>query len=234
MGHPQRSRRGLLLAAAAAVLVLTGAVLLAIAWAGQQAPPQAPAAAPTTAGSGLPSRPAPGESPTAPGEPTSTAPAVRPTAAGLERSVPTRVQIPSIGVDSSLLHLGLADDGTVAVPQPGPGYDKAAWFTGSPTPGEVGPAVLEGHVDSVKNGPSVFYRLGALKKGATVAVTREDGQVVEFTVDRAVRYPKDAFPTLEVYGNTDGPELRLITCGGSFDSGAGHYRDNVVVYAHLA
>jgi LPXTG-site transpeptidase (sortase) family protein len=117
------------------------------------------------------------------------------------------------------------------VPQPGPDYDKAAWFDGSPRPGDVGPAVIEGHVDSAKNGPSVFYSLGEIAAGDRIDVARADGTTVTFQVDEVRVVPKDDFPTLEVYGNTDGPELRLITCGGPFDSSAGHYEDNVVVFA---
>jgi LPXTG-site transpeptidase (sortase) family protein len=144
------------------------------------------------------------------------------------------VSIPTIGVQSELLSLGLNADGTLAVPQPGPDYDKAAWFNGSPRPGDLGPAVIEGHVDSAANGPSVFYRLGELVVGDRVEVTRADGSVAPFVVDEVRVVPKDDFPTLDVYGNTSGPELRLITCGGPFDSAAGSYVDNVVVFARLA
>ena len=144
------------------------------------------------------------------------------------------MSIPAIGVTSELITLGLNTDGTLAVPQPGPDYDKAAWFDGSPRPGDIGPAVIEGHVDSAENGPSVFYRLGDLAVGDRVDVTRADGTTVAFVVDEVRVVPKDDFPTLDVYGNTDGPELRLITCGGPFDSAAGSYEDNVVVFASLA
>lgn len=118
------------------------------------------------------------------------------------------------------------------VPQP-PRYDEAAWFTGSPTPGQTGPAVIEGHVDGVGTTPSVFFRLGAARPGDKVLVTRADGRVLTFTVYRAERYPKDDFPTGEVYGNTIRPELRLITCGGDLDRTTGHYEDNTVVYARM-
>ena len=144
------------------------------------------------------------------------------------------MSIPAIGVQSELITLGLNADGTLAVPEPGPDYDKAAWFDGSPRPGDVGPAVIEGHVDSAAKGPSVFYRLGELAVGDRIDVTRADATVVTFVVDEVRVVPKDDFPTLEVYGNTGGPELRLITCGGPFDSAAGSYEDNVVVFASLA
>jgi LPXTG-site transpeptidase (sortase) family protein len=141
------------------------------------------------------------------------------------------ISIPAIDVRSDLITLGANPDGTLQVPQPGPDYDKAAWFDGSPRPGDVGPAVVEGHVDSAENGPSVFYSLGTLTAGDRIVVARADGSSVPFEVDEVRVVPKDDFPTLEVYGNTEGPELRLITCGGPFDSSAGHYEDNVVVFA---
>ncbi len=131
---------------------------------------------------------------------------------------------------SDLITVGLNRDGALEVPQPGPDYDKAAWFDGSPRPGAVGPAVIEGHVDSAANGPSVFYALGELVAGDRIEVTRADGSVVAFVVDEVRIVPKDDFPTFAVYGNTEGPELRLITCGGPFDRRTGHYRDNIIVY----
>ena len=134
---------------------------------------------------------------------------------------------------SPLLQLGLAADGSLEVPQPGPHYDEAAWYTGSPTPGSTGPSVIEGHVDSAARGPSVFFKLGSLEPGETVLVTRRDGTTAVFTVNAVRRYAKDAFPTATVYANTDHSALRLITCGGSFDHATGHYRDNTVVFAHL-
>lgn len=143
------------------------------------------------------------------------------------------MRIPAIEVSSVLTEVGINSDGTVEVPQ-GPDYDKAAWYRGSPTPGELGPSVIEGHVDSEKDGPSVFFRLGGLLPGDEVLVTREDGSTAVFKVDGVRQFPKDDFPTLTVYGNTDHAALRLITCGGSFDRGTGHYRNNVVAFASLA
>lgn len=146
---------------------------------------------------------------------------------------PVRLRIPSIGVDSELLHLGLNPDGTLEVPpRGGPAGDMAAWYDGSPRPGEEGPAVLEGHVDSM-DGPSVFYRLGELAPGDRVLVDRADGTTATFVVDTAERYPKDDFPTVKVYGSTPDAQIRLITCGGDFDRATGHYVDNTVVYGHL-
>lgn len=148
----------------------------------------------------------------------------------LPASVPTQVRLPSIEVSSPLHSLGLAADGTLEVPS-GERYDEAAWYSGSPTPGEVGPTVIEGHVTGVGGRPSIFFELGALREGDLVEVDREDGTTVTFEVYRVEQYAKDAFPTVSVYGPTPGPELRLITCGGEFDEAAGSHRDNTVAYA---
>lgn len=146
---------------------------------------------------------------------------------------PVHLTIPALGVSSPLLQLGLTSTGALEVPAPGPQYDQAGWYRNSPTPGSVGPAVIAGHVDSARNGPSVFFRLGSLRPHDRVDVTLQDGSVSVFAVDSVARYPKSAFPTKLVYGDTEFPALRLITCGGSFDQGTGHYKDNVVVLAHL-
>ncbi|MDN5751557.1 MAG: class F sortase [Pseudonocardia sp.] len=121
-------------------------------------------------------------------------------------------------------------DGSLEVPRD---YALAGWYRPGPTPGEAGPAVVVGHVDSAADGPAVFFRLGELRPGAEVLVERADGRTAVFAVDRAARYPKDEFPTREVYGPTDHAALRLITCGGDFDAASGHYRDNIVAFARL-
>lgn len=146
---------------------------------------------------------------------------------------PASLVADSIGVESDLQQLGLNADGSLEVPAVGPLYDQAGWFTGSPRPGEVGPAVLLGHVDGLSGTPSVFYRLAELRAGDRVAVGRGDGSEAYFEVYLVEQYPKDSFPSERVYGDTAGPELRLITCAGSWDPGTGHYRDNTVVYAQL-
>ena len=215
-----------ILIAVAVLLLLGGGTAVAVGVAGQDADPPTPSAAPTTADVRdlrPRRRPAPRRRPPTPPSGGPPAPPSR-----------VAVSIAAIGVQSELITLGLNPDGTLAVPEPGPDYDKAAWFDGSPRPGDLGPAVIEGHVDSAANGPSVFYRLGELVVGDRVDVTRADGSVVAFEVYEVRVVPKDDFPTLDVYGNTDGPELRLITCGGPFDSAAGSYVDNVVVLARQA
>lgn len=140
---------------------------------------------------------------------------------------PLRLTMPSIGVDTVLVDLGIASDGTLQVPSD---FNRAGWLDTSPAPGQRGPAVLAGHVDST-TGPAIFYRLRDLAVGDPIAITRRNGTRVTFTVDAVQRYAKAAFPTAAVYGPVPGPALRLLTCGGSFDPKTGHYRDNVVVYA---
>ncbi|RSN37037.1 class F sortase [Amycolatopsis sp. WAC 04169] len=143
---------------------------------------------------------------------------------------PARLEIPAIGVRTGeIIDLGLAGDGTLEVP-----HDAitTGWFTGGPAPGEIGPAVLAGHVD-YKKVPGVFVRLKELKAGDEALVHREDGITAVFTVYAVERHPKASFPTEKVYGDTTGPELRLITCGGDFDSSTGNYLDNVVAFAKL-
>ncbi|WP_459643101.1 class F sortase [Kineococcus sp. NUM-3379] len=142
---------------------------------------------------------------------------------------PVSLSIPAIGVETDLLHLGIAADGTLEVPALEQD-DTAGWLASGPVPGEPGPAVLAGHVDS-RRGPAVFFRLRELRPGDGVHVRRSDGTVVDFVVDAVRRVPKDAFPTAEVYGPVPGPALRLLTCGGRFDARSGHYTDNVVVFA---
>ena len=144
------------------------------------------------------------------------------------RSVPVRLRIAAIGVDSTLMELGLKSDGTMQVP---PSGFPAGWYTGAPTPGELGPAIIAGHIDW--NGPGVFYDLHKLKPGDQIVVTRKDGSSPVFRVSRVATFPKGQFPTDMVYGNIDHPGLRLITCGGTFNKQSGHYEDNIVAFADL-
>lgn len=143
-------------------------------------------------------------------------------------AAPVRLRIPAVHVNSSLLRLGLARDGTIEVPHP---YDIAGWYKEGPRPGQPGPAVIVGHVDSKANGPGVFYNLYRLKSGTAILVDRADGSTVTFRVTKVSRVPKTQFPTDLVYTPTLQPALRLVTCGGSFDRSKRSYRDNVIVYA---
>lgn len=149
----------------------------------------------------------------------------------LPASVPVSIEFPSLGKQSKLISLGLRSDGTLEVPPGEPGA-PAAWFNGSPSPGERGPAVIYGHVNATDGGAGVFAKLRALKKGELVRIKRDDGSTAEFKIYRGEQYAKTAFPTEKVYGNTEGSELRLITCDG-YDPKTGEFDDNYVVYAQL-
>jgi sortase (surface protein transpeptidase) len=143
---------------------------------------------------------------------------------------PVSLSIPLIGVDTHLITLGLTRDGSLQVP---PTTSVAGWFTGSPPPGATGSAIIAGHINS-HLGPGVFVRLDELRPGNRIYVRRSDQTTVTFRVTAVHRYLKDHFPTQTVYGPTPDAELRLITCGGTFDPATGHYLSNIVVYATQA
>ncbi|GLZ06265.1 hypothetical protein Acsp03_37310 [Actinomadura sp. NBRC 104412] len=192
----------------AAALILGGGCLF-VEGLRTSAPPRPPAAV------AVATAPAPGPAPTR----------------ALPRSAPKRIEIPRIKVRARVTGLGLDRDGTLAVP-PLSRVDEAGWYEEGPSPGEPGPAVIVGHVDS-RTEAGVFYKLGALRPGALVRVHREDGTGPRFKVYRIESRPKDDFPTDRVYGDTARPEIRLITCGGRFDGDRGHYTENVIVYGYL-
>jgi sortase (surface protein transpeptidase) len=142
---------------------------------------------------------------------------------------PVWLTIPAIGVRAPIINLGLNRDGTLQVPG---STTVAGWYTGSPSPGAAGSAVIAGHVDS-RSGPGVFFWLRAVRPGERIYVRRADGTLAVFTVTAVQTYAKDAFPTAAVYGPVPDAELRLITCGGTFDYSTGSYLSNVVVFARL-
>jgi hypothetical protein len=149
---------------------------------------------------------------------------------GIRAVVPVRLRVPAIGVDTSLEQLDIDRNGELKAPRRA---ERAGWFRGGPAPGDIGPAVVAGHVDS-RTGPAVFYRLSRLRAGDVVLVDRSDGRLARFRVTSVTRHRKDEFPTRLVYSTTPGRELRLITCGGPYDHRRGTgYRDNVVVTATL-
>ena len=193
---------------AGAALLLGGAAAIGVAVLAQQHAPSPAAAAAGTVG------------PAAPKEPS------------LRRSSPVSVAIPAIGVRSPLLRLGLNPDGTIAVPDLSTSADEAAWYKYSVTPGQIGTAVIEGHVDS-EVGPAVFFRLGALHSGDHIDVTLADGMTAVFRVTGVREYTKADFPTEMIYGPTHYASLRVVTCGGTFDYATGHYLSSVVVFASL-
>lgn len=147
----------------------------------------------------------------------------------LDYSAPVRITIPSIGVSSELVDLGLDAAGVMETPQP---VDKAGWFSPSPPPGIPGATVIAGHVTWDQE-PMVFFELGELRPGDRVEVLRQDGATTIFEVTRIGSFPKSGFPTKAVYTQPERSELRLITCGGEYDEAAGRYLANVIVWARL-
>jgi len=239
-------RRGVLLVLALAATV-AGVILLVVALSSQQgAPPEPPA----SAANGI------GETPT-PGTPSSQPePAAEPSdgstdgggedagsaqgASGdadsndvLPPSEPVRISIPAIDVRSEVFPIGKTPGGKLAVPQPGPNLDKAAWYRNSPTPGRPGPSIIEGHVATDERGPSIFFRLGDLRPGDEIRVTRADGRTIVYTIEGLKSFPKDEFPTELVYGGSlSEPSLRLITCS-NFDPDVGSHTSNLIVFSSM-
>jgi sortase (surface protein transpeptidase) len=215
------------LAVAATVLAIAG---ILINDAGTQAPSQD--AGPRASSSLSTSAPVRTKGPAASGTPvprtakptTAASPA---TPDGTLPTDPVSITIPSVAVSSELVRLGLEEDRTVEVPQDA---DQAGWYELGTSPGQLGSAVILGHVDSTE-GPAVFYRLRELVPGSRVLVTLGDGTVETFEVSRLETIPNDEFPAEQVYAGTpDRPTLNIVTCGGDYDSSRGGYQSNVIVY----
>ena len=149
----------------------------------------------------------------------------------LEPSRPVSLTIPAIKVSAPIMLVGLASDGTVAVP-PLERHNEAGWFDEGPTPGQFGPALIVGHADT-RTGPSVFHDLNKLKPGQKVEVLRRDNRVAVFVINSVERYGKTKLPVNRVYGDYSRPQLRLMTCGGTWLGGTRGYEDNIVVFASL-
>lgn len=197
----------------AALAVAGGAVFLNAAMMQPPRPPQPePVAAAPTATATTPIAPAEEEPST------------------LDRAEPVRIHIPAISLKANLYPLGLEANNELAVP-PFDKPDQAGWYQLGPTPGELGSAVIVGHVDSEKTGPAVFFNLGRLRAGDIVMVKRTDGGSARFTVDSVRSYLKSEFPTDLVYAGTDRATLKLVTCGGEFDKKTKNYLSNTVVFA---
>ncbi|MFD2080891.1 class F sortase [Actinopolymorpha cephalotaxi] len=252
-------RRGKLRRAAGfglvAVLALAGAAMLVAAFnlpaerppmpAGDAAPAflstptanptSAPTASPTTTSRSAARPPAQGAEPGGTPAPSTTETTETPTATpkptrtGEPPSIPMSLTIPRIGVNTRLMQLGLNKDKTIQVPTPDRA-NFAGWYKFGPSPGEIGNTVIVGHVDSVKIGRAVFFRLGELRPGDLLTIVRKDGLTVPYKVDGVKAYPKSKFPTDLVYGDSDRSTLRLVTCGGPW-SKATSYQDNIIVFA---
>ncbi len=228
MQSPRTWSRRAVSTAVACALALIGVVVILVAVSRHQTPPPEPTAAaagsisaPTTASKA----PAPTKA-----RRRGTVPTSAQTAPGLGFSAPREIAIPKLGVDSEIVNLDRNPDGSVAVPT---SFHVAGWYEHSVSPGQAGPSVFLGHVDST-SGPGIFYRVGLLQPGDKVVVTRDDGKVATYVITGVRQYPKTGFPTIDVYGNTAVPTIRLITCGGAFDSATGHYVSNIVAFGRLA
>jgi hypothetical protein len=159
-------------------------------------------------------------------------PAVGGSTERLRPSIPTRISIPSLGVRAKVVKVGRAADGSIATPAVDPA-EATGWYRLGPTPGELGTAVIVGHVDTDSQ-PAVFHRLPELRKGKLIKVDREDHRVATFTVESVETFPKTAFPAGRVFDATDRARLVLVTCGGTWVGGRIGYSDNVIVFATLA
>ncbi|MFL1901242.1 class F sortase [Streptomyces tauricus] len=234
-GSPQapvrRGLRGTVLIAATALAVAGGSMLALGAVRQQPAPPDlsGPSAVQHPGTHRSPSSPlsSPLSSPSGQRAPRSDAATSQ--VAPLSSSPPVQVKIPAIKMSSRLERLGLDEKSAMQTPQD---PAKAGWYTPGPTPGAKGPAVIAGHV-TWNGSRAVFFDLATLERGDAIDVARQDGTTAHFTVDRVAQYPKDKFPTIDVYRNIDHAGLRLITCGGTYSQARNHYADNIVVYAHL-
>ncbi|TYC98916.1 class F sortase [Arthrobacter echini] len=222
-------RWGFTAPAVAALFLLAGCGSAAEPGTAPQPTSTAASAASASASPSTPATPVPTASSTATPSPKPSAAPSLP--AVLPASAPTTLDIPSIGARSELLSLGLRENKSLDVPTGEPG-SPASWYNQSPTPGERGPAVMLGHVNATDGGAGVFARLRELKTGDVINVVREDGTTAVFQFQHGEQYMKDEFPTLTVYGNTAGSELRLITCDG-YNPDTGEFDDNYVVYATL-
>ncbi|MBB5081144.1 class F sortase [Nonomuraea endophytica] len=152
--------------------------------------------------------------------------------APMSRSEPVRLEIPGLKLKAGITPRGLNKDGTARVPSASQAH-LVSWYKHGPAPGEPGAAALFGHVDST-TGPAVFHSVATLRPDALIKVVRADASTAMFRVRSVEAFPKRDFPSERVYSDTDRPELRLITCGGTFDPVKREYADNVVVFAGLA
>ncbi|MCW5252607.1 class F sortase [Streptomyces sp. SHP 1-2] len=200
------------------VLCVVALLVLAVSLFGGNRPSDDSARPPRTVQAGASAAPAP-----APASPSTDV---------LPRSAPVRLLIPGISVDAPFTDLALAPNGQLQ-PPPADDTNLVGWYANGVSPGEVGTAIVAGHVDT-KTSPAVFAGLDQLASGDTFQVERADGRTLAFVVDRLETFAKGDFPSEQVYGDADRPEVRLITCAGIYDRKAKDYTDNLVVFAHLA
>jgi hypothetical protein len=226
--RPTRVGRGAVVPTIAVVLALSGAGLVSADQLHRSAPPPMPAVTTPPPDTPVAGRSESHRSPSPPPTPT----ASPRQSAGLPPSAPVWIDIPAIGVEAPLVKVGDASNGAIDVP-PANEPHIAGWYARSVTPGEPGRTVIVGHLDSRYSGQAVFYHLGALKPGQAITVTRRDGVAVVYRVDGVALHPRDELPSEQIYGPADRPELRLITCGGTYKEGTG-WSSNIVLYAHMS
>ncbi len=157
--------------------------------------------------------------------------AAGPAAHALSRSTPTKIRIQSIDVSAPVMSVGLAPDGTINTP-PLDNANVTGWYQGGPSPGQMGPAVIVGHVDG-PNGESVFYKLGKMRPGDKIQVYLANHRVAMFSVYSVEVFGKDKLPGDRVFHDYTRPGLRLISCGGTWVGGSTGYSDNIVVFAQM-
>ncbi len=148
---------------------------------------------------------------------------------GLARSTPRELLVPSLGIATAVGELGLQANRQVQVPT---SVHTVGWFRLGPTPGQVGSAVILGHVDSYL-GPGIFFNLKTLPIGALIEVRLANRSTALFRVTSVVQYAKTSFPDALVYGSSGGRDLNLVTCGGTFNHQTGSYESNIVVFSRL-
>ena len=224
------SVRGRSLYVASGLLAVAGMVLLAVGYVAAAGSAPDPETATAITSEGLPEEAAstaPIDVPAPVTDGAASAPGMRLPALEV---VPTRVRIPSIEVDANVVDLGIGPDRSLEVPDD---ISVTGWYTGRSVPGEIGPSVVVGHVDSAIAGKGVFFDLHRLVAGDSIEIERSDGTIAAFRVTEITTVSKDEFPTERVYGSTAQPTLRLITCGGNFDRGVRSYEHNVIVYAEF-
>ena len=185
-------------------------------------PVQTPSASP---------RPSAAAEPPASGVNRTTAPPTTPDKPSATASPPTQLEVPDIDLSAGVMALGLQKDGTIEVP-PFDRADEAGWYTDSPAPGQIGPVIIVGHIDS-PGGPAVFYRLASMRPGQLVRLRCEDGRTITYRAEQVQLFPKAEFPTDLVYGNLTYPGIRLITCGGAYQRSEGGYQGNTVVFGRI-
>lgn len=143
---------------------------------------------------------------------------------------PARVKVPFLGIDAPVQHVGQTEEGSMAIPS---NHTDVGWYKFGPRPGELGSAVLAGHLDSRWFSAGVFRNLDSLPIGEKIIVVDELGKELVFEVKEKSIYPEGSAPLEYVFGRADKPRLNLITCDGTWDQSTRRYDQRLVVFAEL-